>query len=121
MRDMLMHNVNVLLRMLFYAFWAWMYYFDGLHLSVAMRSFVNCLILADVATWLLYQIYLLPRMVVHFGIGTLINLLVMIILLKSAKSLLPHNLDMQAMAAMVFFAVAGVKGFYYFLLEMNYV
>jgi hypothetical protein len=121
MRDMLMHNVNVLVRMLFYAFWIWMYYFDGLHLSEAMRSFVNCLVLADIATWLLYQIYLLPRMVVHFGIGTVVNLLVMVMLVRGAKSLLPQTLDMQAMAAMVFFAVAGVKGFYYYLLEMSYV
>jgi len=119
MATMLVHNLNVLVRTVFYVFCAWVFYFDGLHLSFAMRSFVNCLVLADIISWLMYQIYLLPRMMVHFGIGTLVNVVVMGLLFKDAKSLVPSSLDMQAMAIMVFFSVAAVKGFYYLLLEMG--
>ena len=93
---------------------------DGLHLSWAMRSFLNCLVLADIVTWLMYQFYLLPRMVVQFGIGTVVILAVIILLIRDAKSLVPQSADMQAMAIMVFFSVAAVKGFYYVLIEMGY-
>jgi hypothetical protein len=116
-----MHNVNILARIVFYSLWAWVFYFDGLHLSGAMRSFLNCFVLADIVTWLMYQFYLLPRMVIQFGIGTVVNVAVMILLIRDAKSLVPQSVDMQAMAIMVFFSVAAVKGFYYVLLEMGYV
>lgn len=115
-----MHNFNILLRTIFYSLWIWVFYFDGLHLSLAMRSFLNCLVLADIITWLLYQLYLLPRMMVQFGIGTVINLAVMIMLIKEARLLVPESADMQAMAIMVFFSVAAIKGFYYVLIEMGY-
>ena len=115
-----MHNANILARIVFYSLWAWIFYFDGLHLSVAMRSFLNFLVLADIVTWLMYQFYLLPKMVVQFGIGTLVNVAVMILLIRDAKSLVPESVDMQAMAIMVFFSVAAVKGFYYLLIEMGY-
>ena len=120
MKAILMHNANILARIVFYSLWAWIFYFDGLHLSVAMQSFLNCLVLADIVTWLMYQFYLLPKMVVQFGIGTLVNVAVMILLIRDAKSLVPESVDMQAMAIMVFFSVAAVKGFYYLLIEMGY-
>jgi len=120
MTDTLMHNANILARIVFYSLWAWVFYFDGLHLSLPMRSFLNMLVLADVATWLLYQIYLLPRMVVHLGIGAVINIGVMILLYRDAKSLVPDSMGMQAMAIMVFLSVAAVKGFYYTMIEMGY-
>ena len=116
-----MHNVNILARIIFYILWVWIFYFDGLHLSGPMQSFLNCLVLADIITWLMYQFYLLPRMVVQFGIGTVVNAVVMILLIKDAKSLIPQSADMQAMAIMVFFSIAAVKGFYYVLLEMGYI
>jgi len=56
----------------------------------------------------------------QFGIGTVVNLAVMIMLIRDAKSLVPQSADMQAMAIMVFFSVAAVKGFYYLLIEMGY-
>lgn len=115
-----MHNANILARTAFYSLWLWVFYFDGLHLSEAMRGFLNCLVLADIVTWLMYQFYLLPRMVVHFGIGTVVNAAVMFLLLRDAKSLIPQAADMQAMAIMVFFSVAAVKGFYYVLIEMGH-
>ena len=115
-----MHNVNILTRIVFYSLWVWFFYFDGLHLSGAMRSFLDCLVLADIVTWLMYQFYLLPRMVIQFGIGTLINVAVIILLIRDAKSLVPQSADMQAMAIMIFFSIAAVKGFYYVLLEMGY-
>ena len=115
-----MHNVNILARIIFYILWVWIFYFDGLDLSEAMSSFLNCLVLADIVTWLMYQFYLLPRMVVQFGIGTLVNMVVMILLIRDAKSLIPEAADMQAMAIMVFSSVAAVKGFYYVLIEMGY-
>ncbi len=120
MKAILMHNANILARIVFYSLWAWIFYFDGLHLSVAMQSFLNCLVLADIVTWLMYQFYLLPKMVVQLGIGTLVNVAVMILLIRDAKSLVPESVDMQAMAIMVFFSVAAVKGFYYLLIEMGY-
>jgi hypothetical protein len=120
MNAILMHNINILARIIFYSLWAWIFYFDGLHLSVAMQSFLNCLVLADIVTWLMYQFYLLPRMVVQFSIGTVVNMAVMILLIGDAKSLVPQSADMQAMAIMVFFSVAAVKGFYYILIEMGY-
>lgn len=120
MNAILMHNVNILARIVFYSLWVWIFYFDGLHLSVPMRSFLNFLVLADIITWLMYQFYLLPRMVMQFGIGTVVNLAVMIMLIRDAKSLVPQSADMQAMAIMVFFSVAAVKGFYYLLIEMGY-
>ena len=120
MKTILMHNANILARIVFYSLWVWIFYFDGLHLSVAMRSFLNCFVLADIVTWLMYQFYLLPRMVVQFGIGTVVNVAVMILLIRDAKSLVPQSADMQALAIMVFFSVAAVKGFYYLLLEMGY-
>ena len=120
MTALLLHNVNILVRMVFYGLWAWIFYFDGLHLSETMRSFLNCLVLADVVTWLIYQLYLLPRMMVHFGIGTVVNLVVMALLYRDARSLVPESMDMQAMAIMVFFSMAAVKGFYYTLIEMGY-
>lgn len=119
MNDSVLHNANVLIRMLFYGMWAWVFYFDGLHLSMPMRSFLNCLVLADIVTWLAYQIYLLPRMVVQLGIGTVVNVAVMYLLFRDAKLLIPESTHMQAMAIMVFFSVASVKGFYYMLLEMD--
>jgi hypothetical protein len=115
-----MHNVNILARIVFYSLWVWFFYFDGLHLSGAMRSFLNCLVLADIVTWLMYQFYLLPRMVVQFSIGTVVNAVVMILLIRDAKSLVPQSADMQTMAIMIFFSVAAVKGFYYVLIEMGY-
>jgi hypothetical protein len=115
-----MHTVNILARIIFYCLWAWIFYFDGLRLSGAMRSFLNCLILADIVTWLIYQFYLLPKMVVQFGIGTVVNVAVMFLLIRDVKSLVPQSVDMQAMAIMVFFSVAAVKGFYYLLIEMGY-
>ena len=60
-------------------------------------------------------------MVIQFGIGTVVNVAVMILLIRDAKSLVPQSVDMQAMAIMVFFSVSAVKGFYYVLLEMGYV
>lgn len=117
---MLMHNVNILLRIVFYSLWIWIFYFDGLHLSFPMRSFLNCLVLADIISWLMYQFYLLPRMVIQFGIGTAVNVAVMIMLIRDAKSLVPQSADMQAMAIMIFLSVAAVKGFYYVLIEMSY-
>jgi hypothetical protein len=59
-------------------------------------------------------------MVVQFSIGTVVNVAVMILLIGDAKSLVPQSADMQAMAIMVFFWVAAVKGFYYILIEMGY-
>ena len=115
-----MHNVNILARIIFYSLWIWIFYFDGLHLSWPMRSFLNCLVLADIVTWLMYQFYLLPRMMVQFGIGTVVNIAVMILLIRDAKSLVPQSADMQAMAIMVFFSVSAVKGFYYLLIEMGH-
>ncbi|MCK4837314.1 MAG: hypothetical protein KAS94_00850 [Desulfobulbaceae bacterium] len=120
MNAILIHNLNILARIIFYTLWAWIFYFDGLHLSEAMRSFLNCLLLADIVTWLMYQFYLLPRMLVRFGIGTVVNVVVIILLVRDAKSLVPESMDMQAMAIMVFFSVAAVKGFYYLLIEMGY-
>jgi hypothetical protein len=120
MKSILTHNANILARIIFYSLWGWIFYFDGLHLSVAMQSFLNFLVLADIVTWLMYQFYLLPRMVVQFGIGTVVNLAVIILLIRDAKSLVPQSADMQAMAIMVFFSVAAVKGFYYVLIEMGY-
>ena len=120
MNTNLMHNVNILARIIFYSLWIWIFYFDGLHLSLPMRSFLNCLVLADIITWLMYQFYLLPRMVVQFSIGTVVNMIVMILLIRDAKSLVPQAADMQAMAIMIFFSVAAVKGFYYLLIEMGY-
>jgi hypothetical protein len=120
MKSILTHNANILARIIFYSLWVWIFYFDGLHLSVAMQSFLNFLVLADIVTWLMYQFYLLPRMVVQFGIGTVVNLAVIILLIRDAKSLVPQSADMQAMAIMVFFSVAAVKGFYYVLIEMGY-
>lgn len=119
MNPMLIHNANILVRLVFYGIWAWVFYFDGLELSVAMQSFLNCLVLADVVTWLLYQLYLLPRLVLQFGLGTVVNLVVTILLIRNAKNLVPQTVDMQALAIMVFFSVAAVKGFYYLLLEMG--
>lgn len=116
-----MHNINILTRIVFYSLWIWVFYFDGMHFSGIMRSFLNCIVLADIITWLMYQFYLLPRMMIQFGIGTVVNMVVMILLIRDAKSLVPQTLDMQAMAIMVFFSVAAVKGFYYVLLEMGYV
>ena len=84
-----MHNANILARSVFYSLWAWIFYFDGLHLSEAMRSFLNCLVLADIVIWLMYQLYLLPRMLVQFGIGTVVNVAVMILLIRDAKLLVP--------------------------------
>jgi len=115
-----MHNANILARIIFYCLWVWIFYFDGLHLSVAMRSFLNCLVLADIITWLGYQFYLLPRMVVQFSIGAVVNVVVMILLIRDAKALVPQSMDMQAMAIMIFLSVAAVKGFYYVLIEMGY-
>jgi len=120
MKSILTQNANILARIIFYSLWVWIFYFDGLHLSVAMQSFLNFLVLADIVTWLMYQFYLLPRMVVQFGIGTVVNLAVIILLIRDAKSLVPQSADMQAMAIMVFFSVAAVKGFYYVLIEMGY-
>ncbi len=120
MNAILMHNVNILARIVFYGLWVWVFYFDGLHLSVPMRSFLNFIVLADIITWLMYQFYLLPRMVMQFGIGTVVNVVVMILLIRDAKSLVPQSADMQAMAIMVFFSIAAVKGFYYLLIEMGY-
>lgn len=119
MNEILLHNANILARCIFYGLWAWVFYFDGLHLSPPMRSFLNCLVLADVVTWLVYQLYLLPGMVVHLGLGTVINIVVMIMLYRDAKALVPDSVEMQAMALMVFFSVAAVKGFYYVLIEMS--
>jgi hypothetical protein len=119
MNAMLVHNANIMVRTVFYGLWAWVFYFDGLELSVAMRSFLNCLVLADIVTWLAYQIYLLPRMMVQLGLGTVVNVAVMYLLFRDAKLLVPESLHMQAMAIMVFFSVAAVKGFYYMLLEMD--
>ena len=120
MNTTLLHNANILARIVFYSLWVWIFYFDGLHLSLPMRSFLNCLVLADIITWLMYQFYLLPRMVVQFSIGTVVNMVVMILLIRDAKSLVPQAADMQAMAIMIFFSVAAVKGFYYLLIEMGY-
>lgn len=120
MGTILTHNANILVRAAFYGLWAWVFYFDGLHLSEAMQGFLNCLVLADLVTWIMYQFYLLPKMLVHFGIGTMVNMAVLIMLIKNAKSLVPQSMDMQAMAIMVFFSVAAVKGFYYVLIEMGY-
>jgi len=114
-----MHNLNVIARIVVYSLWAWVFYFDGLHLTFAMRSFVNFIVIADLITWVMYQIYLLPRFVIHFGIGALLNLAVIICLLKGVQSILPQTADLQAMAVMVFLSVSGVKGMYYFMLEMN--
>ena len=120
MNAIFMHKVNILARIVFYGLWVWIFYFDGLHLSLPMRSFLNCLVLADIITWLMYQFYLLPRMVLQFSIGTVVNMVVMILLIRDAKSLVPQAADMQAMAIMIFFSVAAVKGFYYLLIEMGY-
>ncbi len=120
MNSILMHNANILARIVFYSLWIWIFYFDGLHLSLAMQSFLNCLVLADIITWLMYQLYLLPGMVVQFSIGTLVNLAVMILLFRDARSLVPQSVDMQAMAIMIFLSVAAVKGFYYILIEMGH-
>ena len=70
--------------------------------------------------YVMYQFYLLPKMVVKFGIGTVVNVAVMFLLIRDVKSLMPQSVDMQAMAIMVFFSVAAVKGFYYLLIEMGY-
>ena len=120
MNSIIMHNINILARIVFYCLWVWIFYFDGLHLSVPMRSFLNFLVLADIITWLMYQFYLLPRMVVQFSVGTVVNAVVMVLLVRDAKSLVPQAADMQAMAIMIFFSVAAVKGFYYLLIEMGY-
>ncbi len=120
MNTILLHNANILARIVFYSLWVWIFYFDGLHLSWAMQSFLNCLVLADIVTWLMYQFYLLPRMVVQFGMGSVVNAAVMILLIRDAKSLVPQSSDMQAMAIMIFLSVAAVKGFYYVLIEMGY-
>jgi hypothetical protein len=119
MRPSVLHNYNLFARFLVYAFWAWVTFFDGLHLTLAMRSLLNFILLADVVTCLLYQIYLLPRMVVQVGVGALVNLLVILLLIKGVKAILPQTPDLQAMALMVFLAVFGIKGMYYFLLEME--
>jgi len=119
MNSLLIHNANILIRIVFYSLWAWVFYFDGLHLSMPMRSFLNCLVLADVVTWVAYQIYLLPRMMVVFGFGSIVNLAVIILLIRDAHSLIPQSLHMQAMAIMVFLSVGAVKGFYYVLIEMD--
>jgi hypothetical protein len=115
-----MHNINTLIRILFYCLWIWIFFYNGLHLSDPMRSFLNCLVLADIITWLGYQFYLLPRMVIQFGIGSLVNIVVMVLLIRDTRSLIPQTIEMQAMAIMVFFSVAAIKGFYYVLLEMGY-
>lgn len=113
-----LHNFNLIARFLGYSLWAWIFYFDGLHLSFAMRSLLNFIVIADLVTWLIYQVYLLPRMAVNFGAGALVNLLVIGVLLVSVKTILPQTADLQAMALMVFLAVSGIKGFYYFLIEL---
>lgn len=120
MGTILTHNANILVRTVFYAFWAWVFYFDGLELSGIMQSFLNCLVLADLVSWIMYQFYLLPKMLIHFGIGTVVNIAVVIMIIKDAKLLVPESVDMQAMAIMVFFSVAALKGFYYTLIEMSY-
>ena len=58
------------------------------------------------------------KLIVLFAL--IAELAVMILLIRDAKSLVPQSADMQAMAIMVFFSVAAVKGFYYLLIEMGY-
>jgi hypothetical protein len=113
-----MHNANIAARSSLYLLWAWVFFYNGLDLSENMQIFLDCFILADIVTWLIYQVFLVPRMLIHFGIGTLINLAVIAALVNNVEKLIPSSVDMQAMAIMVFFSVAGVKGFYYFMIEM---
>ena len=120
MKDAIVHNANIIVRTLFYGLWVWVFYFDGLQLSIPMQSFFNCLVLADIITWLVYQFYLLPRMIIQSGIGTLVNIGVIAMIVRDAKLLVPESLEMQAMAIMVFLSVASVKGLYYLLIEMDY-
>ncbi|MBU0673982.1 MAG: hypothetical protein KJ950_05005 [Proteobacteria bacterium] len=119
MFDLLTNNINMLIRTGFYVFWAWGIYFNGLGLSIAMQALVNALVLADIATWLMYQFYLLPRMMIRFGSETLLNLVIIGLLIREAKSLVPQTIDMQAMAIMIFLSVGSLKGFYYMLSEMD--
>jgi hypothetical protein len=121
MNSILLHNLNILARIIFYCLWGWVFYFDGLDLSLPMQSFFNFLVLADIVTWLIYQVYLLPRMLVQFSIGTVVNLAVIVLLIRDARSLIPQSAEMQAMAIMVFLSMAAVKGFYYLLIEMGYI
>ena len=119
MRSFAINNLNIIARSIVYSLWAWICYYDGFHLTFAMRSLVNFIIIADIVTWVMYQIYLLPRSVINFGIGALVNVFVIIILIKGVKYIMPETADLQAMAAMVFFLIFGVKGMYYFMLEMD--
>jgi len=82
MRSFAINNLNIIARLFVYSLWAWICYSDGFHLSFAMRSLVNFIVIADIVTWVMYQIYLLPRSVIHFGIGALINVFVIFILIK---------------------------------------
>lgn len=112
-----MHNFNLIFRIVAYIFWAWILFFDGFHLSFAFRTLVNFIFIADIVTWVLYQLYLLPKMALHFGLWALVHLAVVVILIKGVRAVFPQSPELRAMAAMVFLAVAGIKGMYYFLLE----
>lgn len=119
MRKFALNNLTVIARLVFYLFSAWVYYFDGLHLGLAMRSLVSFIVIADLITWLIYQIYLLPRMASHIGIWAVVNVVVIIFLIKGVRAIWPEPADLQAMAAMVFISVFGIKGMYYFMLELG--
>jgi len=51
MRSFAINNLNIIARLFVYSLWAWVCYFDGFHLSFAMRSLVNFIVSAPSAAW----------------------------------------------------------------------
>ncbi|MGA2507098.1 MAG: hypothetical protein ABSF80_06460 [Chitinispirillaceae bacterium] len=112
-----MHKIHVIARIVISIIWLGLCIPNRSHLSDINRCLIAGIVLGDVITWIIYQIYLLPRNIMHFGISGIVNIAVVILLVKYLRISLPDSPEWAGMAIMVFMVAAAIKGIYYYMAE----
>jgi hypothetical protein len=114
-----MHTFNIIARTVVSIIWIGLYFLSEGQISEVVRSLLAGVILGDVVTWIIYQLYLLPKNIFNLSIGSIVNTIAVIVLLKFVKIHFPQSPEWMAISLMVCMAVMALKVGYYYLLEMN--
>ena len=112
------YKIFVIIRIVITLIWVLMSLYIYKYSSLATKSFINCIIIVDLFTWIVYHL-LIAQDIVKLNIIGIVNLILMIFMLKNAYSIWPQTTEWKAMLIFVFIGFGGVKAFFYFLRELD--
>lgn len=116
-----MQKINLIARVLFSLLWIWIYSQTNkqTYEALAFRSYLNCIVLADLITWILFIPFNPENTVTNLCAGSIINVIVIVFMIINIKTVWPQSSEWMGMSIMVFMSFVGLKFLYYMLLRIH--